>query len=73
MFEKTLSQSFYQEIIDFYGFDNNYSAANEVHRLYFETRKKSAKDFYDYFTSENFKDMLNQIYNISQENTGEIQ
>lgn len=61
MFQPTLSPEWYQEVVEFFGFSNNYSLAQEVHHLHYECRMKSARDFYEFFTSAEYADWMSAI------------
>jgi len=61
IFQGTLSRELYQDIVNFYGFSDNYESANLVHQWYTACRKKSLEDFYKYFTSESFLNTLDSI------------
>ena len=67
VFDRKLSKQLYQDIIEFYGFDDNYQTACQVHNMYYCSRQKSARDFYNYFTSENFDNLMDLVYKISKE------
>jgi hypothetical protein len=61
VFHSILDYSFYKEIVDFFGFDDNYQIAQEVHSMYYACRQRSARDFYQYFTSQDFYNWLERI------------
>jgi hypothetical protein len=58
LFRNTLSEEFYKDIVDFYNFDNNYPAAQEVQQLYFKCRVASIDEFCSYFVGDVFKKHL---------------
>lgn len=60
-----LSYTLYKEIVDFFGFSDNFEVARQVHAMHYQCRKQSAKDFYDYFTSNEFMKILNDLKVIS--------
>ena len=62
-----LDYDFYKEIIDFFGFDNNYNSAKVVHNLYHQCRMRSANDFYNYFTGDEFYAYLDFMKNFKNQ------
>lgn len=61
MFQPVLSPDWYVEVVEFFGFSNNYFLAQEVHKLHYNCRMKSARDFYDFFTSPEYADWMTEI------------
>jgi hypothetical protein len=59
--EKILPKSLYQELIEFYQLDNNYDHACNIQERYYQCRLNSQKEFYDYFTGENFQNYLRML------------
>jgi len=58
LFEPMLNKKFYQEVIEFFEFDDHYESAQQIHQWYSQCRIKSARDFYTYFTSDEFSNYL---------------
>jgi len=58
-----LSKSMYQEIIDFYRFDNNYESANKVHQLHYACHQQSLKEFCNWILSTEFDNYLKNLSN----------
>lgn len=58
-----LSKSMYQEIIDFYRFDNNYESANKVHQLHYACHQRSLKEFCNWILSTEFDNFLKNLSN----------
>jgi len=63
LFEPTLSENFYAELVEFFELDNHYEDACKVHLLYNQCKIKSSRDFYQYFTGEEFKNFLDSLKN----------
>ena len=63
LFLPTLSKEFYIEVINFYGFDDNYEAAQQVHQWYYACRIKSVRDFCAYIASDSFKQNVDFLAN----------
>ena len=59
--DRILAKDFYQTIIDYYQFDNNYEYACKLQEMYYQCRLNSQKDFYNYVTSRDFLDYLNNL------------
>lgn len=59
--DRILTKDFYQTIIDYYQIDNNYEYACELQEMYYQCRLNSQKDFYNYFTSRDFSNYLNNL------------
>lgn len=54
IYNKQLDYDFYKTIVDFYGLSDNYADAVQIHELYYQAKIKSARDFYEFFTSNEF-------------------
>ena len=54
-FEKVSRQKTDQEVIDFFQLEDCFNEAKEIHRMYYNARKKSAIDFCNYFASNEFQ------------------
>jgi len=54
LFDPVLNRDFYQSIVDFYGFSDNYDIAQQVHSLYSQCKKTSTQEFCDYFVGDEF-------------------
>ena len=63
LFSPTLSKEFYTDVINFYGFDDNYDSAQQVHQWYHACRVKSVKDFCEYIASNSFKSRIEFLTN----------
>jgi hypothetical protein len=61
MFAPVLDKAFYQEVIEFYGFSDNYNAAQKIHSMHHQCRVNSARDFYNYFTGDQFSQHLENL------------
>ena len=66
LFQPILPYEWYKEVIDFFGFSDNYQLAQRVHTMHYQARKKSAQDFYQYFTSDHFLNFLNETRIIGE-------
>jgi hypothetical protein len=54
IFDLVLDKKFYTEVIDFFDLDNHYESAQQIHHWYSQCRIKSARDFYEYYSGEEF-------------------
>ena len=70
LYEKVLSESFYQTIIDFFDLENNYESAKIVQELYYNCRTNSAKEFYDFFTSNEFTEHMTYMKQLGDTSNG---
>ena len=67
LYEKNLNYDLYKNIINFLGFDDNYELANQIQNRYYNIRKKSAAEFYSFFTSTQFNDLLLYLQKFSEQ------
>ena len=49
----------------FFGFENLYDYAAQVHQAYYNCRVRSAQDFCEYFTGAEFRSYLGQLQKLS--------
>jgi hypothetical protein len=69
LYDKVLKYELYKEVIDFFGFDDNFELAKQVHECYYQCRVKSARDFYEYFVKgEEFKKYLEYVKTLGYSN-----
>ena len=68
IFNKELDYQLYKKLVDFFGFDDNYSQAAEIHKLYYQARQRSARDFYNCFTSAEVTSFLNSMKKLGFDN-----
>ena len=61
LWNKRLDKNLYYDIINFWNFEDHYEYAAEIHKLWHQCKKRSYKDFYEYYTSENFHNYLKSI------------
>lgn len=61
-----LDPTWYQELVAWFGCDNHYEHAAQIHQLYHQCRRKSAGDFYDYFTGKEFCQHLDFMKQLAQ-------
>lgn len=68
IFNKVLPEELYEEIIYFFELDNHYEYAKMVHDVYYECRKRSAREFYEYFVNGNeFKEYAESLRKFGYE------
>lgn len=65
LYERQLDHDLYQEVVEFFEFDNQYQHATTVHEWYHQCRVRSAGDFYNYFTSAEFNKYLETLKQIT--------
>jgi len=53
-----LDPNWYQELMDWFGCDNNYKHVAQIHHLYHQRRRQSALEFHNYFTGNEFHQYL---------------
>ena len=63
LLEPILSKSLYQELIDFYQFDDNYDVAKDIHTMYYECRLNSLHNFYKHISRSDTRKYLHMIKN----------
>jgi hypothetical protein len=66
IFDPQLDLNFYQQLVDCFKFGNYYEQAARVHRAYTECRNRSAKDFIEYFNSDEFKKFQQVLLKITR-------
>jgi hypothetical protein len=59
-----LDYSMYKSIVDFFGFKDNYTESNLIHSQYYRLRQKSAREFCQYITSNEFENYVNFLKNF---------
>ena len=64
LFQPVLDYQTYREIINFYGFSDNYDAAQQIHTLYHNCRVASARDFCNWFEGNEFKNYFNLLQEL---------
>lgn len=64
VFDAELNQTFYQQLTEFFGFDQCYEQAAQVHRAYTQCRQRSARDFVNYFNSKQFELYCQRLLDI---------
>ena len=65
VFDPVLDPVFYQQLVEFFEFENLYDYAAQVHQAYYNCRVHSAQDFCKYFTSSEFHSYLSQLQRLS--------
>ena len=65
VFDPVLDPVFYQQLVEFFEFENLYNYAAQVHQAYHNCRVRSAQDFCEYFTSAEFHSYLDQLQKLS--------
>jgi len=77
LFDPALDYDFYKEVVDFFGFDDNYHDAVQVHNMYHQCRVQSVEKFVKFFKSNGFAQILDsyqthgEIKNIDLDNLPE--
>ena len=66
LFNPELNYDLYKELINFYNFSDNYQVAADVHQIYNKCRIESGKKFYEFFTSNEFSNILDEFKNFSE-------
>jgi len=61
LWSETLDKKLYYDIIDFWNFEDHYDYAAEIHKLWHICKKRAYKDFYEYYTSDEFHNYLKSI------------
>jgi hypothetical protein len=56
-----LDTDFYQSIIDYFGFDNNYQHANKVFHAWKNCERRAVIEFKEAYTSNVFKNLLKEL------------
>lgn len=54
-----LDREWYNTVINFFGYSDQYELAAELQEYYFQTRVRATKQFLEYFTGEEFNNHLN--------------
>jgi len=67
IYDPVLNYEWYKSIVDFFGFDDNYEYAKQVHEIYYQLRKKSARDFCEYFSSDEFQKYKQMMYEFGHQ------
>jgi len=55
MFDQKLNQDFYLEVCEFFKMEHHFDQAEQVHEMWYLARKKSARDFCNYFLGNDFQ------------------
>jgi hypothetical protein len=66
VFDSVLDPDFYQQLILTFGFSDLYDHAAKAHAAYSQCRKRSARDFCNYFNSAEFQDYQQRLIEISR-------
>jgi hypothetical protein len=61
LFQPVLDRETYLQLVDFYGFADNYDTAKQIHSLYHTCRVNSARDFCNWFESDKFKNYFDAL------------
>lgn len=61
LWNNTLDKDLYYDIIKFWNLEDHYEYAAEIHKLWLLCNKRAYRDFYEYYTSENFHNYLKSI------------
>ena len=62
LWNSILDKNLYYDIINFWELEDHYEYASEVHRLWNICKKRAYKDYYEYYTSEDYHNYLKSIY-----------
>jgi hypothetical protein len=61
LWNETLDKNLYCDIIDFWNLEDHYEYAAEIHKLWYKCNKRAYKDFYEYYTGDEFHNYLKSI------------